>query len=102
MSTSGSKFQILDCIAFIFSSVTSPLAIVNSLFESIKINKQIIIIIQNYPIKNLHNLFFVLFSKRESLFWGNEDSNVVPHEKHHPDDFSSIFNFDLQFGQISI
>ena len=32
----------------------------------------------------------------------NEDSNVTPQEKHLPEDFSSIFNFDLQFGQVSM
>ena len=58
--------------------------------------------IQNKPIKNLHRLFFVLFSKRDFLSFGNEDSNVAPQEKHLPEDFSSIFNFDLQFGQISM
>lgn len=34
--------------------------------------------------------------------FGNVDSIFAPQEKHLPEDFSSVINFDLQFGQISI
>ena len=57
---------------------------------------------QNKPIKNLLKLFFVLFSKWDFLSFGSKDSNDVPQEKHFPEDFSSMFNFDLQFGQVSM